>query len=176
MAIPVNIEDLINQRVVESTRIEFKSDFNPNAIIHSICAFANDIDNLGGGYIIVGVEEKDERHVRDDGLREVPVACRRAEDEGRPQARTLVVKQRAEAVGQAQRQDAEHRREKARGEIRHAEGRECRQQFPVEERRLVIPIMTVDAWRKVIPARQHFPCRLRVVALHRIRHGQQIIA
>ena len=59
MAIPVNIENLINQRVVESTRIEFKSDFNPNAIIHSICAFANDIDNLGGGYIIVGVEEKD---------------------------------------------------------------------------------------------------------------------
>ncbi|MCR5609138.1 MAG: putative DNA binding domain-containing protein [Lachnospiraceae bacterium] len=59
MAIPVNIEDLINRRVVESTRIEFKSDFNPNPIIHSICAFANDIDNLGGGYIIIGVEEKD---------------------------------------------------------------------------------------------------------------------
>lgn len=59
MAIPVNIEDLINRRVVESTRIEFKSDFNPNPIIHSICAFANDIDNLGGGYIIIGVEEQD---------------------------------------------------------------------------------------------------------------------
>lgn len=59
MAIPVNIEELINRRVVESSRIEFKSDFNPNAIIHSICAFANDIDNLGGGYIIIGVEEKD---------------------------------------------------------------------------------------------------------------------
>ena len=59
MAIPVNIEDLVNRRVVESTRIEFKSDFNPNPIIHSICAFANDIDNLGGGYIIIGVEEQD---------------------------------------------------------------------------------------------------------------------
>lgn len=59
MAIPINIEDLINKRVVESTRIEFKSDWNPNPIIHSICAFANDIDNLGGGYIVVGVEEKD---------------------------------------------------------------------------------------------------------------------
>ena len=58
MAIPVNIEDLINKRVVESTRIEFKSDFNPNAIIHSICAFANDIDILGGGYIVIGVEEE----------------------------------------------------------------------------------------------------------------------
>lgn len=59
MAIPVNIDDLINKRIVESTRIEFKSDFNPTAVIHSICAFANDIDNLGGGYIVLGVEEKD---------------------------------------------------------------------------------------------------------------------
>ena len=59
MSIPVNINDLINQRIVESTRIEFKSDWNPEPIIHSICAFANDIDNMGGGYIIVGVEEKD---------------------------------------------------------------------------------------------------------------------
>lgn len=59
MAIPVNIDDLINHRVVESTRIEFKSDFNPASIIRSICAFANDIDNMGGGYIIIGVEEDD---------------------------------------------------------------------------------------------------------------------
>lgn len=58
MAIPVNISDLINQSVVESTRIEFKSDWNPEPILHTICAFANDIDNMGGGYIIVGVEEK----------------------------------------------------------------------------------------------------------------------
>lgn len=58
MAIPVNIDDLINRRVVESTRIEFKSSWNPNPIIHSICAFANDIDNVGGGYIIIGVEEE----------------------------------------------------------------------------------------------------------------------
>ncbi len=58
MALPVNINDLLNSRVVESTRIEFKSDWNPNPIIHTICAFANDIDNVGGGYIIVGVEEE----------------------------------------------------------------------------------------------------------------------
>ncbi len=63
MAIPVNIDDLINQRVVESTRIEFKSGWNPNPIIHSICAFANDIDNVGGGYIVIGVEEENGRPV-----------------------------------------------------------------------------------------------------------------
>ena len=59
MAIPVNISDLINRRIVESSRVEFKSDWNPEPILHTICAFANDIDNMGGGYIVVGVEEKD---------------------------------------------------------------------------------------------------------------------
>ena len=59
MAIPVNIKELINQKVVESNRVEFKEGYNPTAIIRTICAFANDIDNIGGGYIIIGVEEKD---------------------------------------------------------------------------------------------------------------------
>ena len=59
MGIPMNVDDLINKRIIESTRIEFKSDWNPTPIVHSICAFANDIDNLGGGYIVLGVEEKD---------------------------------------------------------------------------------------------------------------------
>ena len=58
MAIPVNINELINHKVVESTRIEFKSDWNPEPILHTICAFANDIDNMGGGYIVIGVEEE----------------------------------------------------------------------------------------------------------------------
>lgn len=58
MAFPRNIEDLIKCRVIESDRVEFKSDWNPTPIIHRICAFANDIDNVGGGYIVIGVEEK----------------------------------------------------------------------------------------------------------------------
>lgn len=58
MALPINIDELINQQVIESNRIEFKRDWNPTPIIHSICAFANDIDNVGGGYIVIGVEEK----------------------------------------------------------------------------------------------------------------------
>lgn len=57
MALPINIEELLTKRKVESNRIEFKEGWNPTAIYRSICAFANDIDNLGGGYIIVGVEE-----------------------------------------------------------------------------------------------------------------------
>lgn len=58
MAIPVNIKDLVHANTVESSRIEFKAGFNPNAIIHTICAFANDIDNIGGGYIVIGIEEE----------------------------------------------------------------------------------------------------------------------
>lgn len=63
MALPINVNDLIQQKVVESTRIEYKADWNPEAIVHSITAFANDFDNLGGGYIIIGVEEKNGRPV-----------------------------------------------------------------------------------------------------------------
>lgn len=59
MAMPININDLIDCRVVESNRVKFISGWNPTPIIHSICAFANDIDNVGGGYIVVGVEEND---------------------------------------------------------------------------------------------------------------------
>lgn len=58
MSLPINIADLINRRVVENARVEYKTDWNPEPILHSICAFANDIDNWGGGYIIIGIEEE----------------------------------------------------------------------------------------------------------------------
>jgi len=51
MALPLNIDDLIHQRKVEGARIEYKKDWNPEKVLHSVCAFANDIDNWGGGYI-----------------------------------------------------------------------------------------------------------------------------
>ena len=61
MAIPISIEHLIGHQIVESSHIEFKQGYNPAAIIRTICAFANDIDNLGGGYIVVGIEEENGR-------------------------------------------------------------------------------------------------------------------
>ena len=48
---------------MEWERIEYKRGWNPEDVVHSICAFANDFHNLGGGYIIVGIEEKDGRPV-----------------------------------------------------------------------------------------------------------------
>jgi len=59
MALPINISDLINRRVVGNARVEYKGDWNPKPILQSICAFANDIDNWGGGYIIIGIDEED---------------------------------------------------------------------------------------------------------------------
>ncbi|MBR0090964.1 MAG: putative DNA binding domain-containing protein [Lachnospiraceae bacterium] len=61
MALPVNVNDLIHQRKVERTRIEYKENWNPEPIIHTITAFANDFDNMGGGYILIGVAEENGR-------------------------------------------------------------------------------------------------------------------
>ncbi len=58
MGLPVNIESLLHGGTVEWERIEFKEGWNPEPIIRSICAFANDINNWGGGYIFVGVAEE----------------------------------------------------------------------------------------------------------------------
>ena len=58
MALPINVEDLLRKQKIEGNRIEFKAGWNPDSIYHSICAFANDFDNIGGGYILIGVEEE----------------------------------------------------------------------------------------------------------------------
>lgn len=58
--LPINLDDLIHSRTVESVRREFKKTWTEpifEKVIRSICAFANDFFNLNGGYIILGVEE-----------------------------------------------------------------------------------------------------------------------
>ena len=57
--IPLKIETLLEGKVVERNRVEYKQGWNPEDIIHTICAFANDYANVNGGYIVIGVEEKD---------------------------------------------------------------------------------------------------------------------
>ena len=52
--LPINLEDLLRQRTVERDRIEYKAGWNPDPTIRTLCAFANDFENLGGGYIIIG--------------------------------------------------------------------------------------------------------------------------
>ena len=68
MALMLNIEDLLNKQKIESNRIEFKKGWNPVTLYHSIYAFANDFDDLGGGYILVGVDTDE------NGVAKRPVA------------------------------------------------------------------------------------------------------
>ena len=71
MAVPTNIKTLLAGSAVEWARIEFKETWDAEASLKTICAFANDIDNWGGGYLVIGVEEKDGRPVHP--LKGVPV-------------------------------------------------------------------------------------------------------
>lgn len=71
MAIPTNIKTLLSGNVVEWARIEFKETWDAEASLKSICAFANDLDNWGGGYIVIGVEENEGQPVYP--LKGVPV-------------------------------------------------------------------------------------------------------
>ena len=65
--LPINIDSLLHCRGVESERVEFKASWNPAVtgvqVLRTICAFANDYHNLNGGYIVIGVEERDGRAV-----------------------------------------------------------------------------------------------------------------
>lgn len=59
--LPIGVEALLSG-AVESARLELKASWDPAAtgyqIIKTLCAFANDLQNLNGGYVVIGVEEK----------------------------------------------------------------------------------------------------------------------
>jgi ATP-dependent DNA helicase RecG len=64
MSLLINIEDLLSGQIVEGSRMEFKEGWNPGTIMRTVCAFANDFENEGSGYIVVGVEEANGKPVR----------------------------------------------------------------------------------------------------------------
>ena len=63
--LPVNLDNLLHCRGVESERVEFKASWDPHTtgfqVLRTICAFANDYHNLNGGYVVIGVRERDGR-------------------------------------------------------------------------------------------------------------------
>ena len=65
--LPINIDDLLHQRSVESARVEFKASWNERVtagqVLRTVCAFANDLQNLNGGYVLIGIAEQDSRAV-----------------------------------------------------------------------------------------------------------------
>ena len=73
IALAINIEDLLNKQKIESNRIEFKKGWNPASIYHSVYAFANDFDDLGGGFILAGVDSDDETGMAIRPVEGVPI-------------------------------------------------------------------------------------------------------
>lgn len=69
MAIPIRIGRLIGLGRAGSDLTEFMAEPEPSALLHTICAFANDIRNAGGGYIVLGAEPVPETHdIRISGI------------------------------------------------------------------------------------------------------------
>ena len=72
MAIPINIEKILNGYTSRNAggnatvrdRIEFLEYWDPDNALKTISAFANDIDNRSGGYLVIGVREEKGRAVR----------------------------------------------------------------------------------------------------------------
>jgi ATP-dependent DNA helicase RecG len=48
MKLPINILDILTGRTVEWERLEFKAGWNPQEVIHTLCAFANDFHKTEG--------------------------------------------------------------------------------------------------------------------------------
>ena len=63
LGLPIDVESLMHGRSVEWELLEFKKGWNPEGVLHTMCAFANDFHNLGGGYILIGIEERNGRPV-----------------------------------------------------------------------------------------------------------------
>ncbi len=57
MALPIHREALIRRRASERVRTAYKGNWNPEPFLPSIGAFADDIDNRGGGDTIIIIGE-----------------------------------------------------------------------------------------------------------------------
>lgn len=66
--LPIGIEDLLGGVAVETARLELKSTWDAEVtgpqVLETVCAFANDLQNLNGGYVVLGVESPDGAAVR----------------------------------------------------------------------------------------------------------------
>jgi ATP-dependent DNA helicase RecG len=90
--LPISLDDLVHSRRIESARLEFKgtwSDLSRDQTIRTVSAFANDLHNLNGGYIVIGIDESGGQPVLpprglgafdlDQLQREIRGACERIE-------------------------------------------------------------------------------------------------
>ncbi|MEZ4364213.1 MAG: ATP-binding protein [Kofleriaceae bacterium] len=65
--LPIGIAALLSG-AVETARLEFKASWDPTTtgpqVLKTLCAFGNDLQNLNGGYILIGVAEQNGAAVR----------------------------------------------------------------------------------------------------------------
>lgn len=59
MPLPLDITDLLHGKTVEWERLELKAGWNPLDVMQTLSAFASDFNDLGGGYVLIGVAERD---------------------------------------------------------------------------------------------------------------------
>ena len=75
--LPINLDNLLNCRGIESERVVFKGSWDDHTtgpqVLRTICAFANDFHNLNGGYIVIGVKEREGPAVPPAGLSDTEV-------------------------------------------------------------------------------------------------------
>ena len=63
--LPINLYDLVHRTSVEDNRVEFKATWDDQIkpkVTRTICALANDLLNLNGGYIVLGIETDSHGH------------------------------------------------------------------------------------------------------------------
>jgi ATP-dependent DNA helicase RecG len=76
--------DLRQLSIRESEQIEWKENVaDVNDVVETLCAFANDLANLGGGYVICGAREEKDQHGFPRFIRTDLIANRLKEIEGR---------------------------------------------------------------------------------------------
>lgn len=60
--LPIGIQELLSG-AVETALLEFKGSWDPDRtghqVLKTLCAFANDLQNINGGYVVIGVAERD---------------------------------------------------------------------------------------------------------------------
>ena len=65
--LPIHVGNLVHGRPIESARVKFKASWHPDTtglqVLKTVCAFANDLQHLNGGYVVIGIAESEGRAV-----------------------------------------------------------------------------------------------------------------
>lgn len=74
MSLPTYIANFIRSHKIERSRMEYSGDWNPEQILHTICAFANDNPTQSDGYIIIDISgSKESSSLLADGLKQATI-------------------------------------------------------------------------------------------------------